>query len=154
MWHYFWAHMVYHCARLCSRNRTRKCPLATLLIFITVITLAPQLWIIYIRDFYIMFCPFPIYNLVVASVVFTIFMIGFSVIFSIMEPVHQSVKYAFHVFGVADLIFELLFITYTFKSFVCAISATEMFVVCVLMSLGSLATLCEFTALTKSVLFI
>ena len=27
MWHYFWAHRVYHCSRACPKHRARKCPL-------------------------------------------------------------------------------------------------------------------------------
>ena len=97
------------------------------------------------RDFYIMYCPFPIYTLVVVSLVFTIFMIGehtfsvylsschpvervvskltptagFSVIFVIMDPVEIAVKYAFHAFGIADLALGCVFVTYTVLAFSC-----------------------------------
>lgn len=44
---------------------------------------------------------------------------GFSFLFAVMDPVDNSIKYVFHAFGVADLIFQTVFAVYTFSSFDC-----------------------------------
>ena len=44
---------------------------------------------------------------------------GFSFLFAVMDPVDNSIKYVFHAFGVADLIFQTIFAVYTFSSFDC-----------------------------------
>ena len=36
-----------------------------------------------------------------------------------MDQVDNSIKYVFHGFGVADLIFQIVFAVYTFSSFNC-----------------------------------
>lgn len=49
---------------------------------------------------------------------------GFSFLFSVMDPIENVIKYVFHIFGVADLVFETVFAVYTFGSFDC-VSLTQ-----------------------------
>ena len=49
---------------------------------------------------------------------------GFCVVFAVCEPVPDGVKTAFHLYGAADALFELVFITYAYKSIACVSSLT------------------------------
>ncbi|XP_062505097.1 uncharacterized protein LOC134181840 isoform X4 [Corticium candelabrum] len=84
MWQYLWVHCVYHLARWFPRNDRRKIRL--LLFFFSSALLVP-LFIVLLLDQSTRYCSGNLFNLCVASICFTVCMIGFSFLFTLMDPV-------------------------------------------------------------------
>ncbi|XP_062505093.1 uncharacterized protein LOC134181840 isoform X1 [Corticium candelabrum] len=105
MWQYLWVHCVYHLARWFPRNDRRKIRL--LLFFFSSALLVP-LFIVLLLDQSTRYCSGNLFNLCVASICFTVCMIGFSFLFTLMDPVPWQVRLVFHVYGLGTAILGVL----------------------------------------------
>ncbi|CAH1773257.1 unnamed protein product [Owenia fusiformis] len=96
VWQYLWAHGVFHLIRWFPRTNRSK-----VRIFILLLTLAfliPQIFVLATPES-ARFCGQHLFEFLIVSIVYTFCMIGFSVLFSIMDPIPWEVKLAFHIFG-------------------------------------------------------
>ncbi|XP_065842384.1 uncharacterized protein [Oscarella lobularis] len=110
MWHYMWAHVSFHLTRWFPRDdRTR---IRIVLFLFTTALLIPQLVVLLMEETGTRFCEPSLFNLLVASICFTLFTIGFTVLFSTMEPIPWQIKLLFHIFGCASAILGIIQISY------------------------------------------
>lgn len=124
MWQYFWAHAVYHITRWFPRNNRIKIRVVTLLF--TFALLLPQILVL-ARPHSSRFCGQHLFEFLIVSIVFTFCMIGFAILFSVMDPVPWEVKLAFHIYGVVCFIFGIIVIAFTSQAADCRESTQELY---------------------------
>jgi len=96
MWQYFWPHAVYHLTRWFPRNNRLKIRIVVMIL--TLAVLAPQIYVLALPQT-ARFCGQHLFELLIVGIVFSFAMIGFTFLFSLMDPVPWEVKLAFHIFG-------------------------------------------------------
>lgn len=121
MWHYFWAHTVYHCARCWAfRDVDAWLILSSVLVIVSFCTILPHIWVLCVYDYYVLYCSGPMYHMTAASLVLTVFMITFCVVFVLVNHIPTSVKTLFHLFGLLDFVFGLVFVSDSVSFHFCA----------------------------------
>ncbi|XP_064642898.1 uncharacterized protein LOC135497110 [Lineus longissimus] len=125
MWFYLWPHTVYHLMRWFPRNNRVKARVVVILF--TLALLVPQ-FVILFQPHTGRYCGGHLLELLITGVVLSFLMAGFSIIFSIMDPVANQIKIAFHVSGVINLLYlvscTVLFFT---KSADCLVNTQELY---------------------------
>ncbi|KAK7497950.1 hypothetical protein BaRGS_00010821, partial [Batillaria attramentaria] len=76
-------------------------------LLLTSLLLVPQLWVL-LQKHTTRWCSQPLFPLLITSLVFTFFLVGFVFLFVAMVPVPREVKIAFHVFGLINCITGLV----------------------------------------------
>ncbi|CAI8051010.1 hypothetical protein GBAR_LOCUS27969 [Geodia barretti] len=117
MWHYLWPHIIYHSTFYLLKR-------IKLLVY----------------DYYVMYCPLPIYKLMVCSILLSLLSLAFSIYFLSKDHLSQSGRNVFHLFGLLDLVFETVFIYYTKRASVCVTTAAEMYIICYILSVCAVIT--------------
>ncbi|XP_077864484.1 uncharacterized protein LOC144349993 [Saccoglossus kowalevskii] len=136
MWWYYFAHFIFHLVRWFPKNNRFKIRIV-LLIFACAFLL-PQFFVL-TRDHSTRYCGQHLFELLIVGIIFTFCMIGFSFLFSLMDPVPWEVKIAFHVFGVISFVFGFAYVVLTANAESCSVYSAELYylslaimVVCVL----------------------
>ncbi|XP_076472660.1 uncharacterized protein LOC143302053 [Babylonia areolata] len=124
MWQYMWAHTVYHLIRWFPRNNRIKITLVVMAL--TVAMLMPQLWVL-LQKHTTRWCSQPLFPMLITSIVFTFFVIGFAFLFVTMVPVPREVKIAFHVFGLVNFITGIIQVVFTSNAEDCNSSTEELY---------------------------
>ncbi|XP_067945786.1 uncharacterized protein [Watersipora subatra] len=96
MWLYFIPHCVYHLMRWFPKNNRIK--IRVLLIVSIAAMLVPQFYVL-LNERSLRYCQIPLLQFLAATIAFTFVMIGFTILFALMDPVPFQVKIVFHVFG-------------------------------------------------------
>ena len=96
MWFYFVAHVAYHFTRWFPKDH--RFGVRLFVIFTTLLFLLPQFFVL-TSPSTARFCDEPLIGLLVTSIIFSFAMIGFTFLFTMMEPVPWKLKIAFHFFG-------------------------------------------------------
>eukprot|EP00118_Oscarella_pearsei_P006828 m.31775 g.31775 ORF g.31775 m.31775 type:complete len:202 (+) comp31542_c0_seq4:177-782(+) len=109
MWHYMWAHVSYHLTKWFPRDDRIR--IRIVLFLFSCGFLVPQL-VILLDDQATRYCEPSLFSLLVASVCFTLFMIGFTVLFTTMEPIPWQIKLVFHAFGIGSAILGALYLAF------------------------------------------
>ncbi|XP_077998391.1 uncharacterized protein LOC144451429 [Glandiceps talaboti] len=124
MWWYYYAHAIFHLVRWFPKNNRLKIRL--ILLIFTVALLLPQFFVL-TRDHSTRFCGQHLFELLIVGIVFTFCMIGFSFLFSLMDPVPFELKIAFHIFGIVSLIFGLVYTILTAQAQDCVVYSAELY---------------------------
>lgn len=72
-------------------------------------------------------CDQPLFNLLLASIVFFLFSFSFGMIFWIVEPVPTFAKVLFHCFGLASFLLGAITMSFSFSAESCKSSSTELY---------------------------
>ncbi|KAK7093668.1 uncharacterized protein [Littorina saxatilis] len=124
MWQYIWAHVIYHLIRWFPRNNRAK--ITVVMLVLTALLLVPQLWVL-LQKHSTRWCSQPLFPLLITSIVFTFFVLGFAFLFVAMVPVPREVKVAFHIFGFINFVTGLVQIILTSKAEDCNSSTEELY---------------------------
>ncbi|ELU08082.1 hypothetical protein CAPTEDRAFT_185569 [Capitella teleta] len=124
MWQYFWAHVVYHLTRWFPRNNRVK--IRVVILIFTFALLVPQGFIMAQPDTS-HFCGQHLLEFLIVAVVFTFCMIGFSFLFTTMDPVPWEIKLAFHIFGGITFIVGVTNTFFTAYAGDCKVSTKELY---------------------------
>jgi hypothetical protein len=108
MWQYLWAHAAYHLVRWFPRNDRVKIRL--LLFLLSCAFLAP-LFMALLLNQSTRYCSTNLFDICVASICFTLIMIGFTILFTLMEPVPWRVKFVFHLYGLGAAILGVILLS-------------------------------------------
>ena len=121
MWHYFWAHTVYHCTRCRVSSSVNNWFIAAVAsIIVSLCFVFPHIWVLGVHDYYVLYCSGPMYNMTAVSLVFTLIMTTFCFVFVLMDRIHTSMKILFHFFGLVDFVFGLFFVSDSISFRFCA----------------------------------
>lgn len=124
MWQYFWSHAAYHLTRWFPRNNRIK--IRILILIFTLAVLFPQFFVL-TRDHSVRYCGQHLFDMLIASIIFTFFMIGFTFLFTLMDPVPREVKLAFHVFGLITFVFGVILTVFTAQADECRVNTEELY---------------------------
>ncbi|XP_026205141.1 uncharacterized protein LOC113154915 [Anabas testudineus] len=126
---------AYHSSRWLPRNQRLKFQLVNAVF--TAIVLAPQ--------FYVMgspkssrYCRQPLLNNLSASIAFSFIASGFSVIFTLMDPVPQSLWASYHVFGLLSFGQGLCTAVLTLAAAACAKTTPELYHMSLVLTIASI----------------
>ncbi|XP_071945980.1 uncharacterized protein [Antedon mediterranea] len=124
MWWYTFAHVVYHLIRWFPKNNRLK--IRIVIVLFSFGLLFPQLFVLS-REHSTRYCGQHLFDFLIVSIVFTFFMIGFSFIFSLMDPVPWEVKLAFHIFGVIAFVMGLTLTVFASLAVDCRNNTLELY---------------------------
>ncbi|XP_078696873.1 uncharacterized protein LOC144924999 [Branchiostoma floridae x Branchiostoma belcheri] len=124
MWYYCWPHSVYHLIRWFPK--TNRLKIRIVVTIFTCALLVPQFFVL-TRQQSTRYCGQQLFDLLVASIVFTFCMIGFTFLFALMDPVPREVKLAFHVFGLAAFVLGLIYTIQTATGEECRNNTPELY---------------------------
>ncbi|XP_037535730.1 uncharacterized protein LOC119412765 [Nematolebias whitei] len=137
MLHYMLVFMAYHSSRWIPPGQRLKFQVVNA-VFIVVV-LAPQVFVMG-RPKSSRYCRQPLLNNLAISVALSIIASGFSVIFTLMDPVCQSLWAAYHVFGLLSCGHGLSSAILTLTATACAKTTPELYYTSVALTVAS--TLC------------
>ncbi|XP_005109063.1 uncharacterized protein LOC101852277 isoform X2 [Aplysia californica] len=103
---------------------TPKCTVVA--VFATLCLLIPQFYVL-LQDKTTRWCPEPLMPLLITSIIFTFFVIGFTFLFVTMVPVPREVKLTFHGFGLVTFITGMIQCVSTSKAQDCDFSTPELY---------------------------
>lgn len=138
MWFYFMSHVTYHLTRWFPKDDRKRIRIAIILFSLTFII--PQLYVITL-DTSSRYCDEPLLEIAVASLIFTIAMIAFTFLFTMMEPVPWQVKIAFHFFGFASFLMGLVQFGSTMTSSDCWFNTPELYALSLSLSIFAILSL-------------
>ncbi|XP_041378028.1 uncharacterized protein LOC121390310 [Gigantopelta aegis] len=141
MWLYLWGHSVYHLIRWFPRNNRTK--IFFMVMLITAVLVVPQFFVL-LLDHSSRWCRYPLLELLIVSLVFTLFLIGFTFLFMVMMPVPRVVKIIFHVFGALSLIISLVHIILTSKAAECSTTTEALYYLSFALAILSGISICYF----------
>ncbi|XP_042078992.1 uncharacterized protein LOC121814898 [Haplochromis burtoni] len=124
MFLYLLVFMAYHSSRWIPKNQRLRFQLLNVL-FITIV-LAPQFYVMG-RPKSSRYCRQPLLNNLSASVALSLMASGFAVIFTLTDPVHQSLWAAYHVFGLLSCGQGLCTTILTLTAAACAKTTPELY---------------------------
>jgi len=124
MWHYFIPHAVFHLMRWFPKNNRIK--IRVLLILCVLCVLIPEIYVL-VNPRSTRFCAFPLFNMLATGICFTFFMIGFSILFALMDPVPYQLKMTFHVFGGCTFLYSIIQAAYGLQAQECGIYSEELY---------------------------
>ncbi|XP_071109732.1 uncharacterized protein [Haliotis cracherodii] len=141
MWQYLWAHGVYHLVRWFPRNNRTK--IFFLVMLLTAALLVPQI-VVLLLDHSSRWCRYKLFDFLIVSIVFTLFLIGFTFLFMVMMPVPRAVKLGFHVFGGISLVISLAQVILTSKAESCSRTTESLYTLSVVLAIFSAISMCIF----------
>ncbi|XP_063330553.1 uncharacterized protein LOC134627964 [Pelmatolapia mariae] len=124
MFLYLLVFMAYHSSRWIPKNQRLRFQLLNVL-FITIV-LVPQFYVMG-RPKSSRYCRQPLLNNLSASVALSLMASGFAVIFTLTDPVPQSLWTAYHVFGLLSCGQGLCTTTLTLTAAACAKTTPELY---------------------------
>ncbi|XP_037831176.1 uncharacterized protein LOC119616964 isoform X3 [Kryptolebias marmoratus] len=134
MLHYMLVFMAYHSSRRIPLNQRLKFQVVNAVFIVAV--LAPQLFVMG-RPKSSRYCRQPLLNNLAISVALSIVASGFSVIFTLMDLVHQSLWAAYHVFGLLSCAHGLSTAILTLTAAPCAKTTPELYYMSVVLTVAS-----------------
>ena len=134
MWYYCFAHGAYHFVRWFPKEARRG--VRMFCIFVSLLFLVPQ-GIVFFSNSVDRYCNQPLLNLAVISLGMTFAMIGFTFLFTMMEPVPWKLKIGFHFFGGFSLLIGMIQFGITLDSDHCDKNTPQLYVLS--LSFGILA---------------
>ncbi|XP_013412901.1 uncharacterized protein LOC106175442 [Lingula anatina] len=144
MWTYFWAHSMYHLTRWFPQNNRAK--IRIIILIFSAGVLFPQFFVM-TRDHSGRYCGQNLLEFLIATIVFTLMMIGFTFIFTIMEPVPREVKLAFHVFGIVTFVFGCISTILTSLAGDCSQTTEELYYFSLAMAIASMCAIAFFAVM-------
>ncbi|XP_075317382.1 uncharacterized protein LOC142377303 [Odontesthes bonariensis] len=126
--------MAYYSSRLIQRNQRLKFQIVNAVF--TVVVLAPQLYVMG-RPKSSRYCGQPLLNNMSAFVALTVIAAGFSVIFTSIDPVPQSLWAAYHVFGLLSCGHGLCTAILTITASECAKTTPELYYMSLTLTVAS-----------------
>ncbi|XP_072333996.1 uncharacterized protein [Scyliorhinus torazame] len=138
MLHYWLAHLAYHFSRqLPKRSRTK---FEILVVLMVTIFLLPQIFVL-LRPKSSRYCVQPLLVNLTSFIIFTFIMTGFTVVLTLMDPIPNEVKVAFHVYGVGSFAQGIATTAFTVAASQCANTTPELYYLSLVLSvLSVLAT--------------
>lgn len=124
MWWYIFPHLAFHLIRWFPKSNRLK--VQVLLILLAFALLFPQIFVLSI-DQTTRYCGQHLFDILVTSVVFTFCMIGFTILFTVMDPVPFEVKVVFHVFGGICFLIGLALTIFTSMAVECKINTVALY---------------------------
>ncbi|KAK2158630.1 hypothetical protein LSH36_166g01030, partial [Paralvinella palmiformis] len=107
----------------------------------TFALLVPQIFVL-AQPHTARYCGAHLFELLIVSIVFTFCMIGFSSLFSIMEPTPWEVKVAFHIFGGISFFVGVLLGIFTLKAEECRGSTEALYYFSMAAAILSVLSIC------------
>ncbi|XP_035243450.1 uncharacterized protein LOC118210984 [Anguilla anguilla] len=124
MLHYCLVHMAYHLSRWLPKRQRLKFQIITA-IFVMLV-LPPQLYVL-TRPKSSRYCQQPLLNNLACFIMLSLVATGFAVVFTLLDPVPQAFKAAFHVFGVVSFAEGLCTTVLTATATTCAKTTPELY---------------------------
>lgn len=137
MWYYFMAHVAYHFTRWFPKDG--RCGVRLFLVCISLLFLIPQ-FIVLVNPTTGRYCDQPLLNLLVTSIGMTFAMIGFTFLFTAMEPVPWKLKIGFHFFGFFSMLVGLIQFGITVDSGHCNKTTPELYMLSLSVGILSFVT--------------
>ncbi|XP_071841363.1 uncharacterized protein [Apostichopus japonicus] len=107
MWWFLFPHCMYHLIRWFPKNNRLK--IRILILLLSVGFLLPQFYVLLVEQSS-RYCGQHLFGLLIASIVVTFVMLGFTFLFVLMDPIPFEVKFAFNCYGGLTCILGVLFI--------------------------------------------
>ncbi|XP_074655825.1 uncharacterized protein LOC141909316 [Tubulanus polymorphus] len=114
---YCWPHFSYHLLNSFPKNNRFK--VRTVILLMSILLMVPLLLVLFLPNTMNRYCEQPLFELLIASIIFLMFTMSFTLLFIIMDPVPWQVKALFHVFGIFSLVLTIVHIIYFFTGFYC-----------------------------------
>ncbi|XP_075997181.1 uncharacterized protein LOC142991078 [Genypterus blacodes] len=134
MFHYMLVFMAYHSSRWIPRNQRLKFQIVNA-VFVALV-LGPQLYVIS-RPKSSRFCSQPLLNNLSASIALSFIASGFSVTFTLIDPVPQSFWASYHFFGLVSCGQGLCTAILTLTAAACAKITPELYYTSVILTVMS-----------------
>lgn len=134
MFLYMLVFMAYHSSRWIPRNQRVKFQIVNAVF--TAVVLVPQLYVMG-RPKSTRYCRQPLLNNLSASIALSFIASGFSVIFTLMDPVPQSLWAAYHVFGLLSCGQGLCTAILTLTAAACAKTTPELYYMSLILTVVS-----------------
>ncbi|XP_035796755.2 uncharacterized protein LOC118469152 [Amphiprion ocellaris] len=131
---YMLVFMAYHSSRWIPRNQRLKFQIVNAVF--TAVVLVPQLYVMG-RPKSSRYCRQPLLNNLSASIALSFIASGFSVIFTLMDPVPQSLWAAYHVFGLLSCGQGLCTAILTLTAAACAKTTPELYYMSLTLTVAS-----------------
>lgn len=116
MWWYLFPHCMYHLIRWFPKNNRFKIRILILLLSFSLVL--PQVYVL-LLDQSTRYCGQHLFGLLIVSIVLTFIMLGFLVLFVVMDPVPFEVKFGFHVFGGLTCIVGIIYLVLSSLAYEC-----------------------------------
>ncbi|XP_048471137.1 uncharacterized protein LOC109910859 [Rhincodon typus] len=138
MLHYCIAHLAYHFSRQLPKRSRAKFEI--LVMMLVTILLFPQIFVL-LRPKSSRYCGQPLLINLTSFIIFTFIMTGFTIILTLMDPISNEVKVAFHVYGVGSFAQGIITTAFTVTAPQCANTTPELYYLSLVLSvLSVLAT--------------
>ncbi|XP_022099949.1 uncharacterized protein LOC110984260 [Acanthaster planci] len=124
MWWYSFSHVVFHFIRWFPKSNRMK--IRVIIVLFAFALLFPQFFVL-TREHSSRYCGQHLFDQLIVSIVFTFCMIGFTIIFSMMDPVPFEVKVVFHIFGGICFIFGTVLTVFTALAIECQTNTVELY---------------------------
>ncbi|KAH3821101.1 uncharacterized protein LOC127832521 [Dreissena polymorpha] len=126
MWQYLLAHAAYHGVRWFPQGNRWK--MALLMQFLSGGAVLGQIFVLWYFERVSRYCEQPLLPLEVASVILSIFTLGFTVVFCVLIPVTRAIKIVFHIFGVGCFVIGVWQIYSVVMSYeTCSVTTPELY---------------------------
>ncbi|XP_062259876.1 uncharacterized protein LOC133968073 [Platichthys flesus] len=142
MFLYMLVFMAYHGSRWIPRSKRLRFQILNA--GFTAIVLAPQLYVL-ARPKSSRYCRQPLLNNLSASVALSFIASGFSVVFTLLDPVPQSLWASYHVFGLVSCGQGLCTIILTLTATACAKTTPELYYMSLVLTVASIFSTGFFT---------
>ncbi|XP_071190990.1 uncharacterized protein [Salvelinus alpinus] len=133
MLHYALVYMAYHTSRWLPRDERLKFQIINA-VFVALV-LIPQLFVL-TRPKSSRYCQQPLLNNLTAFIVLSFMATGFAVTFTLIDPVPQSFRAAYHGFGLVSFVQGLCTIALTLTAQQCAKTTPELYYLSLILSLA------------------
>ncbi|XP_062314628.1 uncharacterized protein LOC134018581 [Osmerus eperlanus] len=131
MFHYALVYMAYFFSRWLPRNQRSKFQIINV-VFVMLVVI-PQVYVL-ARLRSSRYCRQPLLSNLSASIVLSFMATGFAVIFTLMDPVPQGFRAAYHVFGLVSFGQGLCTIIMTLTAATCAKTTPELYYLSLILS--------------------
>ncbi|XP_042180164.1 uncharacterized protein LOC121846784 [Oncorhynchus tshawytscha] len=133
MLHYALVYMAYHTSRWLPRNERLKFQIINA-VFVALV-LIPQLFVL-TRPKSSRYCQQPLLNNLTAFIIMSFMSTGFAVTFTLIDPVPQSFRAAYHGFGLVSFVQGLCTIVLTLTAQQCTKTTPELYYLSLILSLA------------------
>ncbi|XP_041063432.1 uncharacterized protein LOC121288724 [Carcharodon carcharias] len=138
MLHYCLTHLAYHFSRQLPKRSRAKFEI--LMVLLVTIFLCPQIFVL-LRPKSSRYCGQPLLINLTSFIIFTFVITGFTVLLTLMDPIPNEVKVAFHVYGVGSFAQGIAMTAFTVAASQCANTTPELYYLSLVLSvLSVLAT--------------
>ncbi|XP_063072357.1 uncharacterized protein LOC134463031 [Engraulis encrasicolus] len=131
MFHHFLAYAAFHASRWLPRAQRLR--FQVILVTFAVVVVTPQLYVL-TRPRSSRYCQQPLLNNLIAFIILSFMATGFAVALSLLDPVPESFRVAFHLFGVVSFTQGLCTTLLTLQAADCAWTTTELYYLSLVLS--------------------